>query len=153
MDNIGKRERMEFQNELSHLKLKQDIDILEENAVYCLPIVLERIMERRNISQADICKSIGLPSSTLNDWTIGKRPRDYNALYKVAKFLNISFMYLVFGEKSDQEKYSRELKKLQLENEMLNLEKMKQLDLFKCKDDQINELKTEINRLQNLEAV
>lgn len=90
---------------------------------------LNRAIEKRDIKQTDVCKALGIPNSTLNDWTAGVRPISHYRRVELAKFFGFSSSDALFsndGDFTEQELNAlrEEIKRLEmrnyyLENQML----------------------------------
>lgn len=69
---------------------------------------IDSILSIRNKKRVDLSKDTGIPGSTVRQWIKGSIP-NAEALYKVAKYLNVSMEFLVTGvteDSSDVEKIS-----------------------------------------------
>lgn len=114
----------------------------------CFRFVLKRLLEKKEMRQSDLANAVGLPQSTFHDWVNGRSPRDLVFVRKIAEFFNVTFEYMVFGTKTDQEKMAAYVRKLEFENAMLKLEQNKQLNIFETKEEameRIQKLMDEIN--------
>lgn len=95
-----------------------------------IDIVLRRLIEAKDLKQTDIARAIGMAQSTFHDWTYGRIPRDLKTVKKLANYFGVSFEYMVFGIKQDQDELKNRVDKLELENAMIKLETQSQLNLF-----------------------
>lgn len=65
------------------------------------PKILSKILKDRRITLAEAAKGCGVSTSTIADWCNGTSPQDLMAVKRLSRFLNISFSYLLTGEKDD----------------------------------------------------
>lgn len=122
---------------------------ISSNQAMCFMFVLKRLLEKKEMRQSDLANAVGLPQSTFHDWVNGRSPRDLGFVKKIADFFNVTFEYMIFGTKTDQEKMGAYIRKLEFENAMLKLEQDKQLNIFETKEqalERIQSLLAEINR-------
>jgi len=110
--------------------------------------VLNRLLRKKEIKQSELANAIGLPQSTFHDWVNGRRPRELTFVKKIADFFNVSFEYMIFGTKTDQEKMEAYVRKLEFENAMLKLEQQKQLGLFESKDEAMERIQNLLNEIK-----
>ena len=111
--------------------------------------VLSRLLRKKEIRQSDLANAIGLPQSTFHDWVNGRRPRELSFVKKIADYFNVSFEYMIFGTKTDQEKMAAYVRKLEFENAMLKLEQNKQMGLFESKDEALDRIKSLLADIKN----
>jgi len=114
----------------------------------CFRFVLKRLLDKKEMRQSDLANAVGLPQSTFHDWVNGRSPRDLSFVKKISQFFNVTFEYMIFGTKTDQEKMAAYVRKLEFENAMLKLEQNKQLNIFESKEEaiaRIQKLMDEIN--------
>lgn len=95
-----------------------------------IDIVLRRLIEKKDLKQSEVARAIGMAQSTFHDWTYGRIPRDLKTVKKLAEFFNVSFEYMVFGTKQDQDHLKERCERLEFENAMIKLQAQKQLDIF-----------------------
>lgn len=55
---------------------------------------LRFLMEARGISQADICRELGVSSATVSDWCTGKKYPRVDAMQRLADLLGVRFSTL-----------------------------------------------------------
>ena len=55
---------------------------------------LRFLMEAREISQADICRELGVSSATVSDWCTGKKYPRVDAMQRLADLLGVRFSTL-----------------------------------------------------------
>ena len=67
---------------------------------------LKELLEKNNLSLRELSKRTGVPSSTLQEWTINRSPKNPLQVQKVAKELGVSLHYLLFGEEDSLEPLS-----------------------------------------------
>jgi transcriptional regulator with XRE-family HTH domain len=97
--------------------------------------VLRRLIEERDLKQTEIAKAINMAQSTLHDWTYGRAPRDLESVKALANYFNVSFEYLVFGTKQDQDELKKKIERLEFENAMIKLESENQMNLFESPEE------------------
>ena len=123
-------------------------EVTQDQAM-CFRFVLKRLLSRKEMKQSELANAVGLPQSTFHDWVNGRKPRELTFVKKIADFFNVTFEYMIFGTKTDQEKMAAYIRKLEFENAMLKLEQNKQLNIFESKEEamqRIQNLIDEINR-------
>ena len=103
---------------------------------FCLCFTLKRLIEKKGVSQTEVALAVGMPHSTLGDWIHGVAPRgdSFPMILRLADYFKVSFYYLCFGERSDQEAMRERIKELQFRAERLEWElaqASKQLDMFR----------------------
>lgn len=103
-------------------------------------IVFRRLLEEKGWSQKQVAESIGIAPSTFHDWNYGRIPRDLVAVDRAAALFDVSFNYMCFGEKTDQEIAIKEARKAKFELEMYKLQNSSQLNLFETKDQALKRL-------------
>ena len=63
---------------------------------------LRELVDANKLSVNRLSQATGVPTKTLYHWLAGQMPRKLDHLYAVAKSLNVSIEYLVFGFKTVQ---------------------------------------------------
>ena len=71
------------------------------------PKILSQLLKDKKITIAQAAKSCGVAPSTIADWKDGASPTDYLAVQKLARFLGVSFSYILTG--TDEVKASNQL--------------------------------------------
>ena len=61
------------------------------------------LLEKKGISAAQLCRSIGVKPSTLSAWRTRETDPDAYLLPKICTFLDTSYSYLIDGEPSEYE--------------------------------------------------
>lgn len=65
---------------------------------------LERLLEERNFQKKDLAEAVGISRTGISTWRVsGALPRADIAI-KIARFLNVSVEYLVFGDINELDK-------------------------------------------------
>ncbi len=60
---------------------------------------LQKVMKDKSISQIELSKQLGVPSSTVNNWLHkASAPQDILLVQKLAEFLNVRFDWLLTGK-------------------------------------------------------
>ncbi len=63
---------------------------------------LKEVMSKKNVNQTELCKRTGINKGTLSNFLKGRYGLKYPAFYRIAKALNISVIWLMFGELSNE---------------------------------------------------
>ncbi|MGK5083264.1 helix-turn-helix transcriptional regulator [Bdellovibrionota bacterium FG-1] len=65
-----------------------------------ISIVLPRLLRERGFTQSQLSKNSGIPLSTLSTWLLPKsKPRDPEAVFKVANALGVTLEELLFDQR------------------------------------------------------
>jgi transcriptional regulator with XRE-family HTH domain len=64
---------------------------------------LRTLMADKSLSIEKLAQKTGVPSSTIKTWLSGSAPRKLEDVRKIARFLDVSFEFLCFGETTEQE--------------------------------------------------
>lgn len=70
------------------------IDIQEE---LLFPKMLKKLLKDKSINQKEAASLAGVAESVMSDWVNGAVPRDLLATKRLAKSLEVSVSYLLFG--------------------------------------------------------
>jgi transcriptional regulator with XRE-family HTH domain len=105
--------------------------------IFVLRYTLARLVEKKGVTQTEVSLAVGIPHSTLGDWIHGVAPRGDSLphILQLAEYFGVSFYYLCFGERSDQEAMHEEIKVLKFQKEKLEWElaqASRQLDMFRA---------------------
>lgn len=76
--------------------------------------VLKHLMKTRKMTFKKLSQASGVPISTIKTWSAGVEPKSLSHARKVARALDVSVEYLVFGESSIQAPTMNELLTTQL---------------------------------------
>lgn len=68
-----------------------------------LGTVLKNVMEEKRYSVKEIAKATGVPATTIYEWLGNRVPKNPLQAREVAKFLGVTFHYLLFGEEDPKE--------------------------------------------------
>lgn len=79
-----------------------------------ISIVLKHLMKERKLTFKKLSQLSSVPESTIKTWSAGVEPKSLSHARKVARALNVSVEYLVFGESSVQAPTMSELLTTQL---------------------------------------
>jgi transcriptional regulator with XRE-family HTH domain len=103
--------------------------------VFVLGITLKRLLEKKGVTQTEVSIDLGIPHSTLNDWIHYSAPRmdSLPNILRMADYFGVSFYYLCFGERSDQEAMQEKIQELTVKLEKAEWLIEKQQDMFKTK--------------------
>ncbi len=71
--------------------------------------VLKHLMKDRKLTFKKLSHESGVPISTIKTWSAGVEPKSLSHARKVARALNVSVEYLVFGESSTHAPVMNEL--------------------------------------------
>ncbi|MFK7873709.1 MAG: helix-turn-helix domain-containing protein [Oligoflexales bacterium] len=108
---------------------------------------LLRLMSESNVTIREIANCAGVSTSTIDSWRAGtKSPSDYEAVYRVAQKLDVSFSYLLVGQ--DEETHERKMTLRDFIDETEDLVS----GLFEVKVRRIKEPKTFKNQATPLEC-
>lgn len=77
-------------------------------------LILKHLMKIRRMTFKKLSHSSGVPISTIKTWSAGVEPKSLSHARKVARALDVSVEYLVFGESSVQAPTMNELLTTQL---------------------------------------
>ena len=69
--------------------------------------VFSQIVKERRLTLKEISKATGVAATTLAEWQAGRTPKNPVQVQAVAKFLNVSLHFLLFGEEDHQEPISK----------------------------------------------
>ncbi len=72
--------------------------------------VLSNIVKQRRLTLKEISKATGVAATTLSEWQSNRAPRNPTHLLKVARYLDVSVHFLLFGEEDQTEPLQRLLK-------------------------------------------
>ncbi|MBI4405703.1 MAG: helix-turn-helix transcriptional regulator [Deltaproteobacteria bacterium] len=63
-------------------------------------VVLQQLMEEKNLSSRELAAKISLPAKTVSEWVGdgGRIPRNPEHLKRLSDFFSISVHYLLFGQ-------------------------------------------------------
>ena len=106
------------------------MEIEEIEPVCAINVVLQKQMDRKDKTQAEVSRILGIPASTLHDWTAGRIPRRLGQVKKLADFFKVSFEFMCFGSQTDQEETIDKLRKELMELAILEREARMQLEMF-----------------------
>jgi transcriptional regulator with XRE-family HTH domain len=62
---------------------------------------LKHLLQERRISIRKLAHDTEISPSTIKEWLSGSAPRNLEDVRKVARYLNISFEFLIFGESDE----------------------------------------------------
>ena len=91
---------------------------------------INRLMDIRECSQADICRYLNVSSATVSNWCTGQKYPRTEAMERIAKFFNVSVFELVCDHESDEERMLRIFRVLSpivKEKALERMEELKQL--------------------------
>ena len=74
--------------------------------------IYQRLLDERNLKNADISRATGISNMTLSDWKNGKTTPKQDKLQKIADFFGVSIDYLMTGKEPEFDKYSAESARL-----------------------------------------
>jgi len=94
------------------------LSFVPDKKKYALKRTLRRFLEKHGMTQKELCKACDIPESTFTGWTASVKPQDISRVSDVAKFAREKcndekygdFIYLLFGDKEDQEFLNSEIK-------------------------------------------
>ena len=72
---------------------------------------LNKLMNKSSLTVREVAEAIEVSHSTLQNWRSGTIPIDYIAIKKLAKYLGVSFSFVLTGEDDQDLKGHRVLKK------------------------------------------
>src|ERR1700751_2842761 len=64
---------------------------------------LKRLMKEHSVSTRALTLALGIPSSTISEWTAGREPKLGDPVLKLAKFFGVSLEFLITGKEPEQE--------------------------------------------------
>jgi len=64
--------------------------------------VLSELLDEKDITLYEIEVVLGIPTSSLHDWKVGKFPDRPSRIEKLAEYLGVSEYFLVYGEKGEK---------------------------------------------------
>jgi hypothetical protein len=106
-----------FMNMKKQLQLVDDIPMDNPGAVKkkpeienCLTEILNEVFFERKLTEAKVARDTDIPFTTLNDWLNGRVQKQTlgKNIPKLARYLNLSIEYMVYGIGSDDPIYKQE---------------------------------------------
>jgi transcriptional regulator with XRE-family HTH domain len=79
-----------------------------------IDVILKHLMKAKKMTFKKLSQMSGVPMSTIKTWSAGVEPKSLSHARKVARTLDVSVEYLVFGESSLQAPTLNELLTTQL---------------------------------------
>ncbi|MBX3022007.1 MAG: helix-turn-helix transcriptional regulator [Bdellovibrionales bacterium] len=70
---------------------------------------LSAVCKQKGISLAELARRAGVPKQTLHNWTLGRRSVNVEQLQKVARVLEVSVHFLLYGEQDPFESLGEEV--------------------------------------------
>lgn len=67
--------------------------------------IYQRLLDEKNLKNADISRATGISNMTLSDWKNGKTTPKQDKLQKIADFFGVSIDYLMNGKEPEFENY------------------------------------------------
>lgn len=62
---------------------------------------LRALMERHNVTAAQVCKAASVPKSSMSEWLSGREPKLSEALVRVARYFDVTVDYFISGETTE----------------------------------------------------
>ncbi|MFN3698182.1 MAG: helix-turn-helix domain-containing protein [Pseudobdellovibrio sp.] len=72
--------------------------------------VFSQIVKEQRYTLKEISKATGVPASTLAEWQANRTPKNPAQVKAVAKFLDVSLHFLLFGEEDQLEPLTKLIK-------------------------------------------
>lgn len=66
---------------------------------------LSRLLKEKRVSLKELSAATGVPSSTLSQWSANRSPKNTVQVAAVAKFLDVTMHYLLFGEEDGNQAF------------------------------------------------
>lgn len=72
--------------------------------------ILKKLLKDRRMTLKEVSQVTSVPSSTLSEWLNNRSPKNPEQILKVAKYLDVSLHFLLFGEEDQQEPLTKIMK-------------------------------------------
>ena len=63
--------------------------------------IYQKLLDEKGLKNADVARATGISNMTLSDWKRGKSVPKADKMQKIAKYLNVSFEYLMTGKEKE----------------------------------------------------